>query len=214
MPESILFIQGKPGAGKSTASRHAVMCQDTWTGGLTARHLSVGERFRGILNGDYPSRYATAVREATVSVADRETPASLALPNYLLVHRIVQEYLEENRSEPGITLIDGYPKDIELVPLIAKQQTKGQIEIKGIIELDTSDEEAVVRQLGRSGLHSAHPVYSEAVAYSRVKHHTANVRPVIDELSRLGDAFALNGDQPLEDLHNEFILLIGELCKK
>lgn len=125
---------------------------------------------------------------------------------------MVAEYLEENLYSPGITLVDGYPKELELVTLIDQQKRQGDINVMGTIDIATSDHLAVTRQLGRNGVNSTHPTYGEAVAQERVELHNSYASPVAEHLARLGTYLTIDGNQSLTAVQEDFIASLQALC--
>ncbi len=211
MSESIILVQGKPGAGKSSCCRKALAEADAWAKGIAVRHLSVGEHFRGILGGSISSVYVEAVKR---SVQQRDDPnAVMALPSHLLVHALVEEFLR-TQNGPGLTLIDGYPKEPELLPLLDRSARERVLDILGCIAINVSDAEAVRRQLERMEADPAHPSYDTEAAILRVKAHNEQTVPVIGVLESLYSTATIDGAQDRSSVSTDFIkALSGHLTR-
>lgn len=130
----------------------------------------------------------------------------------MLVYHLVSEYLQESSDAPGITLIDGYPKEPELVTLIDQQNKQGVINVVGTIEIAVSDCLAMTRQIGRKGITSTHPDYGGAVAQERIELHNSRASSVSAHLARIGTYLTIDGDRPMTDVQADFIASLRSLC--
>jgi adenylate kinase family enzyme len=204
--EAVILVHGKPGAGKSTLCQGALREAKTWTQGIRAQHLSVGQRFRSILTGETHSDYYRAVQTAVTN--SKEAVPSMALHPHSLVQGIVEEYLASHQ-QTGITLIDGYPKEPELIPVIGEAIKDSKLTLIGCIALNVSDETAVRRQLARLDT-DGHPLYDEITARQRVAAHNSDVVPVLTALGQTYGQVSIYGEQTSENVLAEFTRILGQ----
>jgi adenylate kinase family enzyme len=207
MAESVILVQGKPGAGKSSCCRNAIAEAGTWASGFPTRHLSVGQHFRGILAGSVSSMYASEVKRSVGNNPDAQ--AVMALPAHQLLQGIVEEYIQ-GLDEPGITLVDGYPKEPEVLPLLRNAMGAGILSVRGCLYLDVSDEVAVKRQLERAPHNGSHPEYDEEMAMLRVRRHNEQTEPVVRQLSILYGGYVIDGSQEFSLVRRHFVAAAGD----
>jgi len=170
MATPVIFVHGKPGSGKSTCCRAAAEASE-----LSLAHLSVGEHFRSIYNGATPSKFRKDIE------AIAEQTLSVGLPGFTLVHDVVLEHLEA--TPPGtITLVDGFPKEPELLPLLRQDVRNNSLAVLGCIVLQIDDDASITRQLARAGTDS-HAAYGTAVARQRIEQYRTHVEPTLGLLS-------------------------------
>ncbi len=198
MPETIILIQGKPGCGKSTCCRSAVT-----DGSQNMRHLPVGERFRGILQGKIASPLRSPLQEGA------HDAMRYVLPPHNLVHAVVREYIKQQGS--GIILVDGFPKEPEMLPLIRSDASSGLLHIAGLIVVDIDDQTSIERQLSRGVRGALHERYDATVAQRRVEEFNTVTVPVIDELSSEYPLVHINGTMPLSAVKTAFMSAITAL---
>src|SRR5689334_20682301 len=91
----LLLVAGKPGTGKSTASELAASKIED------ARHLSMGNRLRGISSGEIPSRYSEELRAFQQNLAQGQ-PSPPGFANLVL-----REFMD---MQKGLVIFDGIPR--------------------------------------------------------------------------------------------------------
>ena len=106
--KGLLLVNGRPGSGKSTDCRNVVESRHEIPHIPSLEHISVGARVRGISSGFIESQYSKKVRELNDDIA------GMKMIDNSLVSNIVREYIEL-RHKDSITLIDGFPSEVEQI---------------------------------------------------------------------------------------------------
>jgi adenylate kinase family enzyme len=201
MAESIVFVSGKAGAGKSSCCQYAIKHPEQWALDSPVRHLSVGQRFRDITDGVIPSRL-------TKETQYWPTRLDHALPPSNLVHQVVEEFVKD-LDTPGVTLIDGYPKEFNLLPFVYRSIEEGVMSVSGLVSIVVRDNMAVNRQTTR-----ANAKLSREDALRRVQVYTQDTEPVLNAFAQeLGQQRnAVDGEQPFPVVANNFISILSQLA--
>jgi len=201
MAESVVFVSGKAGAGKSSCCEYAVRHPEHWAPDGPVRHLSVGQRFRDITDGTILSRLTEEARYWP-------TRLDHALPPSSLVHRVVVEFIKD-LDRPGVTLIDGYPKEFSLLPLVYQSVEEGIMSVSGLVSVVVCDGMAVNRQITR-----ANAELGREDALRRVQAYTKDTEPVLDALAHeLGQQRkTIDGEQLFPTVANEFVGVLSQLA--
>jgi adenylate kinase family enzyme len=133
----------------------------------------------------------------------------MALPPHTLIHKIVEEYFDHIET-PGVTLVDGYPREACLTPIIEQAVDCSKLIVKGCVYIAVNDNVSVNRQITRTSMDS-HPSYGYVKAGQRVVEHNLEVHPVIKELGRLYGLDVVDGEQNKERVLSDFIAVLGKL---
>lgn len=194
MAEKIIIVQGKPGSGKSSC------CKDFLhnNAGFPFRHLSVGQRFRELLQDEkYTATHPGMLDQAGVAIDYR-------LPRYDLVYKVMIDFVSEV-VEPGFSFIDGFPKEPEMLPLLDRDISGGLLEVAGIIVVDISDELSLFRQVQRASSTSVDVErYDAQKALDRIAEYNILTKAVIGSLSVKYPTAYIDGSLPLPEVSQSF----------
>lgn len=170
MAENVIFVQGPPGSGKSTLIRE-FLADHSHGGpeGRPLRYLPVGKHVRDVMAGAAFSRYAAAIQQAEGMIADMQ------LPNHLLVHSVVSEYIQGLEGD-GTSFIDGFPREPTMIGLLKGSVKERVFDVLGSITLNVPDAVAVERQTSRVSVDS-HPAYGLEMAWRRVREYRETTEP-------------------------------------
>lgn len=190
--EKLIFVQGPPGAGKSTLSRDAITAigaEYELTVRRPLRFLPVGAHVRSILRGDAPSRFSALVE------AEGEAIGALRLCTPFTVHQIVQEHLSTHET-PGTTIVDGYPRDMELIQMLQYSELAQEIQVLGNVEVQVDDELSINRQLDRRSV-DGHPVCDLSTARRRTAEYRNNTHHVVEAVREIWGGELVDGARPI-----------------
>lgn len=188
--ERLLFVQGSPGSGKSTlirrflderSNRYSSSSVDNFV------HVPVGAYVRGVLSGQYDSNLSTDIAQESASVQ------AMRLPSTDLVFSVFEELTERQRS--GTTaIVDGFPREPEMISLIQHFTDRNGISVLGNIIVDTTDETALYRLMGRVSM-DGHPLHHKDMAMRRIREYRVLTEPVANLLRDLwgGETIENNG---------------------
>lgn len=136
----ILLMGGAPGSGKTRLSRSIE--QHLRYNQITAEHISVGNRIRGIGAGIIRSAHVAAVLDLLNS-PNPSTPLDDEV-----MFGIVSEALHWSATT-DIVLLDGYPRYESQVETTLELALKDERLIKGMLVTITDDEASLIRMLKR-----------------------------------------------------------------
>ncbi len=201
MPEKIIFVHGKPGSGKTTHCDQLDSRTDDST-----RHLAVGKRVRAIVKGETRSAFSGLIDQTSGAL-------NYSLVDPRLVYGVVEEFIT-NHQQPGLTLIDGFPKEIGMIPFIEDGVKRGVLDIAGLVVIQVDDETAINRQLARKAVESSHEPYDKTKAQRRVDEYRDQTVPVIAFLGTEYPIMEIDGLLQPEDTTDLFERAIEDLVPR
>ncbi|MEO8105227.1 MAG: nucleoside monophosphate kinase [Candidatus Saccharibacteria bacterium] len=197
MKRSLFLISGKPGSGKSTCCKEAVMQQSEWSMGLTVRHFAVGSHVRGILAGEIESKFHKRLNQHSRSIT------GMRMIDNGIIAAVVDEYLSYTEDK-NLILMDGFPTQIAQLPLLPDILDNNNTSVIGAISVDVSDTVAASRQVTRR-TGDRHPVHTRELAEARLRTYGDETEGTRQAMFSYWDGAAINGEMPLKDMVNEFI---------
>lgn len=146
---SIIHVGGSPGSGKSRLAS-AVAAKLEAEAGITAEHISLGNRLRHIGRGVIESMYRQEVIDHLSS-----PDTSTARLREDVVKNIVLDALEDsNRKDIDVVLLDGYPRYPDQVETLRFFSVITERALAGCITTVIDERTALARILKRSSDHS------------------------------------------------------------
>lgn len=189
--EKVIFVQGPPGAGKSTLARKAISehsISHSLHEHLPVRFLPVGAHVRGVLSGELPSRFAGRVQQ------EGEAVRTLHLPSPELVYTIVEDCL--TMDSDGVTIVDGFPRDMELLDMLRASEKAGTLQVLGNVTVDVPDDVSIARQMARESV-DGHPACDVTMALRRTTEYRRITEPVVRAVSTLWGGEVIDGQQSI-----------------
>lgn len=194
MTKNIVLIQSKPGLGKSTLAANVVAALNQK--GVAATHLSLGDRLRAVCDQLVPSQHYEQLSQYR-DVLQRHEP----VPDFSLVHRIVEEYVNTN---PGLSVIDGYPRYMEALEGFLQSVSKNNYHIVAVILLDGSDELATERMNSRA----RRSLGAKEQAAKRLASHYKTTEPVFALLAAQFPTYSIDASKELTEKTAEVMKIL------
>lgn len=116
----------------------------------------------------------------------------------------VTELLDQalnNLEDPNRTILDGYPRSVAQSKWLLAQTAKGRFEIQYVLHLQASREEvrARIRDRARADDH-------DAAIEARFQEYEQRTVPILEYYREHGiKVIEVNGEQPIEDVHQEIV---------
>ncbi len=189
--EKVIFVQGPPGAGKSTLARKAISehsISHSLHEHLPVRFLPVGAHVRGVLSGELPSRFAELVQQ------EGEAVRTFHLPSSELIHAIVEDFLAAGSD--GVTIVDGFPREMELLDMLRASEEAGTLKVLGNVTVDVPDDVSIARQMARQSI-DGHPPCDVAMALRRTTEYRRTTEPVVRAVAARWGSELIDGEQSI-----------------
>lgn len=173
-----IILIGIQGSGKSTQG-------NLLSSNLNIPYLSSGHIFREMAKEKTPTgRYIKETMNAGYLIPDDKTL------------EIVQEYLGRDEYKQGY-ILDGFPRTVP-------QAEKFENGIKAVFYLKVSDKEALWRLAGRNDEGVREDDTLKAIL-KRIDLFHEKTEPVIDFFRKKGLVHEIDGEQSIEEIHNQII---------
>jgi adenylate kinase len=177
-----IILIGIQGSGKSTQG-------NLLSGKLGVPYLSTGHIFR-----EMAKEKAPLGKKVKLIMT-----AGLLQPDDLTV-QVVESYLKRPEYEKGY-IMDGFPRTLE-------QVEKFQNGVDKVICLNISDKEALWRLAYQS--EGTRPDDTVLAVKKRIELFHAVTQPVIDYYKQKGMLIEIDGEQPVEEIHQQILKALGK----
>jgi adenylate kinase len=184
----ILVILGPPGSGKGTQGKLIAPI-------LNYGYLSVGQFLREYSKKD--TELARTIKE----IID----AGKILPDSIFI-QVFGEILQKIKDEEGV-VFDGFPRDMDQVPLLEEMiRDLGIADVK-VLFIDVPKEKLIERITHREieGRADDDP----KVIATRFDEYQKKSEPINKYFDKQGELVRINGDQGIEEVHNEIKSKLG-----
>ncbi len=178
------ILIGIQGAGKSTQG-------NMMSAKLNIPYLSSGHIFRQMSREKTPwGRYVKEVVNSGSLMPDDKTI------------EVVNEYLAKEAYAKGY-ILDGFPRTVTQAKLFKNG-------VDGVIYLNVSEKEAVWRLYGRMDDEIREDNNLQAIR-RRIKLFHEQTMPVVEYYKSEGKLLEVNGEQSIEEIHNEIMQRVNDL---
>ncbi|HVV67255.1 MAG TPA: nucleoside monophosphate kinase [Candidatus Saccharimonadales bacterium] len=192
----LLTVGGKPGSGKTTVSAAAAKLIDG------ARHFSMGERLRGIANGNIASRYADELANSRERLAQHKAVGRPQLPVLVL-----EEFMAE---EDGLVIVDGFPRYRNRTGMFFDMLEETGHKLVAMCHIDVSNEVADTRMAGR-GQRTADVTEDADFRQRRIEDFYNEMLPVMQEIGAIAPVRHIDGHQPVDIVASQLARVAMEL---
>lgn len=193
MAKELYLIHGKPGSGKTTASKMAAKKLGD------AYHFSIGAELRARALDNKPSQYSDNLKPYAENLRQ-----SLPIPPEI-VALVFQECVASSPYETII--VDGYPQYPDRLPAFEATLKSVTAEVLAICLVDVSDDIARQRMGGREQ-RTAGVIEDGAYISKRLEGYEANLIPTIEALSHDYPITIIDGMQAPEAVANDLVRVI------
>lgn len=194
MTKKLYLVHGKPGCGKTTASKLAALKLGE------AYHFSIGDELRARVFDGKPSRYSAELQRYS-----EELRQSLPVPPHL-ASLVFEECVET--SPYDTIIVDGYPQYPDRLPGFDQTLQKVGARVLAVCVINVSDDIARQRITGRAQ-RNANVLENEAYITKRLQGYQKNVVPTIDVLSQEYPVENINGDQTPEAIAHDLVAIMN-----
>jgi adenylate kinase len=179
--KNILILIGPPGSGKGTQGKLLAPI-------LEYNYVSVGQTLRLVAKG--PEETAKQIKKLINN--------GHIIPDDL-IRRILLDTVKELPKSKGL-ILDGFPRDIEQVPILDEIITKHKVERVKALFIDVPKNKVEQRLLNRA---DARADDTPQVIETRFKEYDEKTHPLIDYFDKHHKLIRVNGDQAIEQVHAE-----------
>lgn len=189
--KQLFLIIGAPGSGKTTDAN--IIAQDD----ANITHYSTGDLLREEV--------------ASGSELGKLIDSFISKGNLVPLDVVVNTIITALKNAPTNTiLIDGYPRSLEQMLEFDKVlKTQNEVVLKGVIEVQVSEEVARERVLGRARGSDD----NEEVFNNRMKVYLEPLKEIINFYSKENLHFSINGERSIEAIVADMKKLIQDLLK-
>lgn len=198
MTKNVFLVSGKPGSGKTTASRLAAEKLGS------VYHFSIGQEARDRVLGGKQSRHT-----AKLAPYAEELRQHRSIPPEL-ISLVVAECIEDS---PYPTIIaDGYPQYRDRIPSFESTLLSAGAEVLAICQINVSDEVAARHLAGRAQRVEGVPE-DDAYIRKRLDGYYQEVAPTIEILSKQYPLHVVDGNQSPEAVADGLVAVIDQYLR-
>lgn len=184
----IFVITGPPGAGKGTQARKLSKELDLY-------HISTGNIFREIINGERQSDLSNKIREYVLS--------GKLVPDKLVV-KVVEKELEKVKNKRGV-LLDGFPRTLKQAKALGKLLGKQNNAIDLVLKLEISKQVALDRILERGRKDD-----EKAKIEKRFDEYNEKTKPIFSYYKAKNNLETIDGEQTREEVFQDILSVLKD----
>ncbi len=187
--QNIIVFMGAPGSGKGTQTE------------LLAKRLGYAYFSTGALSREYAAQ-DTELGRKIKEIIDNGIILPIDIINQIFVKKF-----ESLKDYPGV-ILDGYPRTIEQAQLLESIMQKDGIQKFTPLFLEVDKQKLVDRIMARgSVLQRADD--DPSIIQKRFEEYLVKTAPVKEYYESQGRLVKINGDQPVETVHQEIMQKLG-----
>ncbi|MEM9538972.1 MAG: adenylate kinase [Cyanobacteria bacterium P01_E01_bin.42] len=181
-----LIFLGPPGAGKGTQAK--ILAE-----AANIPHISTGDILRGAIANDTPlGQKAKSYMDKGDLVPDT------------LVANMVEERLDKPDAKEG-WILDGFPRTVDQASFLDELLDRLHRNSLKVLNLEVPEPVLVERLISRGRSQDDDP---DTIRH-RLEVYHQKTAPLIDYYQKQGSLHSVNGDRPLEEVHQELEVIVG-----
>ena len=181
----IVFVIGGPGCGKGTQCKRIVQ----------------NFKYQSFSTGDLLRQYVKDKKDGYEEIDNQMKEGKLISSSTLM--KVLKEYILNSRNKK--ILVDGYPRNQENVDVWEKEMK--DIEVKGALYIEVSNEEMKKRLLGRN---EGRADDNEETIAKRLTTFEQETKPIVDYFEKQGNLIKIDGMKTVDEISKE----IGDKFKE
>ena len=181
----IVFVIGGPGCGKGTQCKRIVQ----------------NFKYQSFSTGDLLRQYVKDKKDGYEEIDNQMKEGKLISSSTLM--KVLKEYILNSRNKK--ILVDGYPRNQENVDVWEKEMK--DIEVKGALYIEVSNEEMKKRLLGRN---EGSADDNEETIAKRLTTFEQETKPIVEYFEKQGNFIKIDGMKTVDEISKE----IGDKFKE
>ena len=181
----IVFVIGGPGCGKGTQCKRIVQ----------------NFKYQSFSTGDLLRQYVKDKKDGYEEIDNQMKEGKLISSSTLM--KVLKEYILNSRNKK--ILVDGYPRNQDNVDVWEKEMK--DIEVKGALYIEVSNEEMKKRLLGRN---EGRADDNEETIAKRLTTFEQETKPIVEYFEKQGNFIKIDGMKTVDEISKE----IGDKFKE
>ena len=182
----IVFVIGGPGCGKGTQCKRIVQ----------------NFKYQSFSTGDLLRQYVKDKKDGYEEIENQMKEGKLISSSTLM--KVLKEYIINSPNKK--ILVDGYPRNQENIDVWEKEM-KDEVEVKGALYIEVSNEEMTKRLLGRN---EGRADDNEETIKKRLDTFEKETKPIVEYFEKQGNLIKIDGMKTVDEISKE----IGDKFKE
>ena len=182
----IVFVIGGPGCGKGTQCKRIVQ----------------NFKYQSFSTGDLLRQYVKDKKDGYEEIENQMKEGKLISSSTLM--KVLKEYIINSPNKK--ILVDGHPRNQENIDVWEKEM-KDEVEVKGALYIEVSNEEMTKRLLGRN---EGRADDNEETIKKRLDTFEKETKPIVEYFEKQGNLIKIDGMKTVDEISKE----IGDKFKE
>ena len=175
----IVFVIGGPGCGKGTQCKRIVQ----------------NFKYQSFSTGDLLRQYVKDKKDGYEEIENQMKEGKLISSSTLM--KVLKEYIINSPNKK--ILVDGYPRNQENIDVWEKEM-KDEVEVKGALYIEVSNEEMTKRLLGRN---EGRADDNEETIKKRLDTFEKETKPIVEYFEKQGNLIKIDGMKTVDEISKE-----------